>query len=204
MIRLPAMCALAALVLMPGCSRVAQRSVAVEEHQSGASYVGFDLQPLQGADGSRQWIGVHNSSGKVARFRIDLGAPEVTPGKAAGDSAVRSGEGTLVPEPGSDSSVLLADLQKALRAKNAPSASLAKTSIPFTYVDIGENLSQASTGGFSGNPPGNWTALKLIFGEGDHESEIFLHLNASTRKGQFSMKDPRYGDLALAELAKVL
>jgi hypothetical protein len=46
--------------------------------------------------------------------------------------------------------------------------------------------------------------LKLIFGDGDRESEIFLHINACIKKGQFSMKDPGYGDLALAELAKVL
>src|ERR1039457_2735960 len=46
--------------------------------------------------------------------------------------------------------------------------------------------------------------MKLIFGDGDRESEIFLHINASIKKGQFSMKDPRFGDLALAELAKVL
>jgi hypothetical protein len=33
--------------------------------------------------------------------------------------------------------------------------------------------------------------MKLIFGDGDRESEIFLHINASIKKGQFSMKDPR-------------
>ncbi|HEY2019272.1 MAG TPA: hypothetical protein VGH38_37450, partial [Bryobacteraceae bacterium] len=83
-------------------------------------------------------------------------------------------------------------------------APLTKTSIPFTYVNVGDSLSQAPGGGFTANPAGSWTALKLIFGEGDRESEILLHLNAGTRKGQFSMKDPRFGDLALAELAKVL
>jgi hypothetical protein len=51
---------------------------------------------------------------------------------------------------------------------------------------------------------GKFLTMKLIFGDGDRESEIFLHINASIKKGQFSMKDPRFGDLALAELAKVL
>lgn len=162
------------------------------------------MEALQSGDGSRQWIGTYNSPGKIARFRIDFGAAESTPGKTAGDSGVKSGEGTLMPEPGSDSSVLLVDLQKALRARTAPKAPLTKTSIPFTYVNIGDNLSQARAGGFNANPPGNWTALKLIFGEGDRESEIFLHINASIKKGQFSMKNPGDGDLALAELAKVL
>jgi len=193
-----------ALVLLPGCNRVADRSLAVEHHLSDEASVGFDLEPLQSGDGSRQWIGIYNSPGKIARFRIDFGAAESTPGKTAGDSGGKSGEGTLIPEPGSDSSILLVDLQKALRARTAPKAPLTKTSIPFTYVNIGDNLSQARAGGFNANPPGKWTALKLIFGEGDRESEIFLHINASIKKGQFSMKDPGYGDLALAELAKVL
>jgi hypothetical protein len=204
MIRWPAMCAaVVALVLSPGCNRVADRNVAVE-HQSDEASVGFDLEPLQSGDGSRQWIGIYNSPGKIARFRIDLGEAEWTPGKTPGDSGVKSGEGALIPEPGSDSSGLLVELQKALRAKTAPRAPLTKTSIPFTYVYVGDNLSQARAGGFNADPPGSWTALKLIFGEGDRESEILLHINGSINKGQFSMKDPGYGDLALAELAKAL
>ncbi len=199
------MCSAAvALVLLPGCNRVADRSLAVEQHQSDAASVGFDLEPLPGGDGSRQWIAMYNSRGKMARFRMDLGAAESTPGKTAGDSGVKSGEGTLIPEPGSDSSVLLADLQKALRAKTAPTVPSTKTSIPFTYVTIGDNLSQAGAGGFNANPPGNWISMKLVFGDGERVSEIFLHVNASTKRGQFSVKDPRFGDLALAELAKVL
>ena len=193
-----------ALVLLPGCNRVADRGLAVEHHQPDATSVGFDLEPLQSGEGSQQWIAICNSSGKIARFRIDLGAAESTPGKTAGESGVKSGEGTLIPEPGSDSSVLLVDLQKVLRAKTMPRAPVTKTSVPFTYVNVGDNLSQVHGGGFSANPLGNWTARKLIFGDGERESEIFLYINASIKKGQFSMKDPRYGDLALAELAKVL
>src|SRR4051812_47710404 len=107
MIRWPAMCSAAfALVLLAGCNRGPERSLAVEQHLPEQASVGFDLEPLQSGEGSRQWIGVYNSGGKIARFRIDLGAMESTPGKTAGDSHVRSGEGTLLPEAGSDSSVL--------------------------------------------------------------------------------------------------
>jgi hypothetical protein len=42
------------------------------------------------------------------------------------------------------------------------------------------------------------------FGEGDQESEVFLNIHPAIRKGQFSMKDPDYGDLVLKELAQVL
>lgn len=193
-----------AVVLLPGCNRVADRSLTVEHHPSDKASVDFDLEPLQSSDGSQQWIGVYNSPGKIARFRMDFGAPESTPGKTAGEPGAKSGEGTLLPEPGSDSSDLLVDLQRVLRAKTAPKAPVTKTSIPFTYINIGDHLSQVPAGGFNANPPGNWTALRLIFGDGDRESQVFLHINASTKKGQFSMRDASYGDLALAELAKVL
>jgi hypothetical protein len=46
--------------------------------------------------------------------------------------------------------------------------------------------------------------IKLFFGEGDGESEVFLNLNPTLRQGQFSIKDSDYGDAVLAELAKVL
>ncbi|HEY2016599.1 MAG TPA: hypothetical protein VGH38_24015, partial [Bryobacteraceae bacterium] len=123
MIRWPWMCAVA-LVLLPGCNRVADRGPAVEHHQPDVASVVVDLEPLQSGDGSQQWIATYNSHGKIARFRMDFGAAEVTPGKTAGEPGVKSGEGTLIPESGSDSSVLLVDLQKALQAKNPPGAPL--------------------------------------------------------------------------------
>jgi hypothetical protein len=131
---------------------------------------------------------------------MDFGAAESTPG----NPAVKSGEGTLIPEPGSDSSALLADLQKALGAKSAPQVPPTRTSVPFTYVNLGENLSKAPSGDFTATPPGTWTAMKLIFGDGNRESEILLHIDASLKKAQFSKKDPRFADLVLTELAKVL
>ncbi|MEO8127813.1 MAG: hypothetical protein ABJF23_15700 [Bryobacteraceae bacterium] len=190
----PGICSAAlALLLLPGCNRVADRNVATDPHPSDEASVSFDLEPLPSGDGSRQWRGIYNSPGKIARFRIDLGAPES-----------KSGEGTLLPEPGSDSSVLLADVQRVLRARTAPKAPQTKTSVPFTYRNLGDHLSHAPGGGFNATPAGDWTALRLIFGDSDRESEIFLHINDNAKKGQFSMTDPRYGDFALAELAKVL
>ena len=46
--------------------------------------------------------------------------------------------------------------------------------------------------------------MKIFLGEGDDEAEVFLNINARIGKGQFSMKDPDYGDLALKHLAMVL
>jgi len=128
-------------------------------------------------------------------------ASETDTGK---DFNIKSGEGRFAPEAGSDSSVLLADLGKALQARVQPRATPIRTRVPFTFANIGENLSQTAGGGFGTMPPGNWTAIKIFLGEGDQEGEVFLNLNPKIGKGQFSMKDPEYGDLVLAELAKVL
>jgi len=191
-------------LILGGCSRRESRSAVAETHFPSDESVAFELEPVQGGDGSQQWIGTYASQGKVARFRMDFGPLESPPGKTAAESKIKFGEGTLIPEPASDSSVLLADLQKALHAKTRPRPAEKRTSVPFTYAKIGENLSQASGGGFSETPPGNWTALKLIFGSEDKEGEVFLNINSNIKKGQFSMKDTDYGDRVLAELAKVL
>jgi hypothetical protein len=184
-----------ALVLLAGCSRVDDRSSVAEPYLPGDTAVAFDLEPLQ-SDASQQWIGIYNSHGKVARFRIELG-----PAKSTADFSTTFGQGELIPEPGSDSSVLLADLQKMLQAKTVHQPPPKKTSVPFTYVNIGDNFSQVRGGELSGDSPGNWTAMKLFFGKVDREAQVFLDMNAKIKKGQFSIKD---GDLVLAELSKVL
>ena len=98
----------------------------------------------------------------------------------------------------------VADLRKALRATTLPPIPATKSPVSFTYAEIGINLSQAIDGGFVENPPGHWRALKLFFGEGDSEAQVFLNINPQAGKGQFSMKDPDYGDAILIELVKAL
>jgi hypothetical protein len=46
--------------------------------------------------------------------------------------------------------------------------------------------------------------MKIFIGEGDQEGDVFLNLNPVIKKGQFSIKDPDYGDIVLARLAQVL
>jgi hypothetical protein len=53
-------------------------------------------------------------------------------------------------------------------------------------------------------PPGDWTAIKIFLGQGDKEAELFLNINPTIRKGEFSMQDHDYGDLAISRLATVL
>jgi hypothetical protein len=127
-----------------------------------------------------------------------------TPGDSK-DFPVKTGEGRLVAEPGSDASVLLSDHKRALEAKASPVTVQRARTLPFTFVNLGENPSQApSGGGFNQDPPGDWTAIKIFIGEGDQEGEVFLNFNQTIGKGQFSIKDPDYGDLVLKQLATVL
>src|SRR5690348_9251660 len=96
------------------------------------------------------------------------------------------------------------ELKKAREAKALPSKVQRSKDLPFTFVNIGDNLSQAANGGFNVEAPGNWTAIKIFIGDGEQEAEVFLNIKPVIRKGQFSIKDPEYGDLVLAQLAKVL
>jgi len=166
--------------------------------------VGFDIEPLQADAASQRWLATYTSQGKTAKFRIELGPTKPLNDKESRDFDIQQGEGRFIAEPGSDSSILLADLRKSLDAKTLRAKVKRVSSLPFTFVSLGKNNSQASDGGFNENPPGHWTPMKLFIGEGEHEGEVFLNLNPVIKKGQFSIKDEEYGDIVLAQLARVL
>ena len=46
--------------------------------------------------------------------------------------------------------------------------------------------------------------MKLFIGEGEQEGKVFLNLNPVLKQGQFSIKDPEYGDIVLAQLVRLL
>jgi hypothetical protein len=192
------------LLVIGGCARKEPGLAEVEPGLRDESSVTFDLEPAEGGNGSQQWNASYVSGGKMARFRIELGPAEDHPAKTAQDFSVKTGEGKFVAVPDSDASLLLADLQKALQANALPKHVSRIASLRFTFAIFGDNCSRAPGGGFNRKPSGDWTAMKIFFGEGDQESEVFLNLNPKTRKGEFSMKDPDYGNLVLAQLAKVL
>jgi hypothetical protein len=74
--------------------------------------------------------------------------------------------------------------------------------LPFRAVILGDHVSHSPNGEFAVTPPGNWTTIKLFLANG--ASEVFLNLDPALGKGEFSIKDPEYGDGVLQELAKVL
>jgi hypothetical protein len=93
---------------------------------------------------------------------------------------------------------------QALEAKAVPANIRRVKELPFTYVNLGDNLSQAPGGGFNASPLGDWTTIKIFIGEGEQEDEVFVNFNPTIGEGQFSIKDPDYGDLVVKQLATVL
>jgi len=166
--------------------------------------VGFDISPVVAAQPHSEWIATYNSQGKTAKFRILLQSGNSMGGSGTQGLEIQSGKGMLIAEPGSDPSILLLDLKKALQAKVLPKKVKRVASLAFDFASFGNKQSRIPDGGFSGKPPGNWTPMKLFIGEGDQESEVFLNLNPVLGKGEFSIKDEDYGNSVLAALATVL
>jgi hypothetical protein len=166
--------------------------------------VGFDIEQLPSESFAQHWLATYASQGKTAKFRIELGSAKALEDKESKDFDIQQGQGRFLAETGSDARVLLADLKSALEAKHVPAKVQRARDLPFVFVSFGKNQSQAAGGGFNATPSGNWTPIKIIIGEGEQEGQVFLNLNPVLKKGQFSIKDPEYGDLVLAQLARVL
>lgn len=152
----------------------------------------FDIEPSETADGSQAWLATYTSEGRVARFKIEFGSSKVSEAKGPKDFTIAYGDGRFASVRGSDATVLLRLPSKVNRV----------SVLPFTYVNFGEQQSQAVGGGFFAKPPGNWQPNKLFLGGG--EGEVFVNINPVMRNGQSSIKDPDYGDNVLGYLASVL
>lgn len=184
------------------CNRAGQKRVS-EIYISVPGAVPFDIHPLPNVDGS-EWLATYEAEGRTAKFRIAFGKAQDSNDKESRNLDVKWGTGRFLAEPGSDASILLNQLKTALEAKSLPSKVRRVNALTFTFVSFGSKQSQASDGSFFAKPPGNWTPIKIFIGEGAQEGQVFLNLNPVLRKGQFSIKDPDYGDIVLEQLASVL
>jgi hypothetical protein len=191
------------LVSLAACWRNSDKpsDIKVEPLGPYEGAVAFALTPVDHASGSQQWVATYAAAGKTAKFRIELG-PGHSSDKEDKALHVSFGKGRFLSEPGSDASVFLLDLKKALEAKTVPNKVGRAASLPFDFVILGEKQSRTSDGGFNTNPPGDWMVMKIFLAGG--EGEVFLNLNPAANKAEFSIKDADYGDIVLAELAKVL
>lgn len=195
-----ASCVAALLVGLASCSpKSSTMPGGAAKTDDAEGSVQFDIKPLESKAGAAQWAATYSAGGKTAKFRIELGA--TTPAKET-DFPLSFGRGRFLSEPGSDASIFLADLKKALEAKTIPAKVGRTASLPFEFVILGKEQLRSSDGSFSGNPPGEWVPMKIFLAH--DEGEVFLNLNPTSKKGEFSIKDVDYGDVVIAELAKVL
>jgi hypothetical protein len=194
------------LLVASGCTRPATtgQGRTAEAYLSDSGSVGFDIRPPKDHNGSLRLEATYESRGKVAKFAIEFVSTHNVGSKDSNDFPMGTGQGRFLAEPGSDATVLLADLQRALEARAKPPKILRIPALPFTFVNIGNNLSQAPGGGFNANPCGGWTAIKIFMAEGEQEGQVFVNFNPAIGKGQFSIKDAEYGDIVLKQLATVL
>ena len=161
----------------------------------------FKLEPVDAKTKGRvAWRATYDSGGRVARFRIEL-QPEPK-GKTL-PTFVRC---ALTREPGSDGSVLLRDLARALGGR-VPAPGPGVETLDVAAALLGRDLSRGGKGNlvagtFGSEPKGPWIATKLFLGDG--EGEVFLNLDPIGGYGEFSMKDPDYGNAVVRELARLL
>lgn len=161
--------------------------------------VGLDILPLQDTEDLVAWMAAYTDEGRTTRFRIEFGPRTASDDKG---SPVSVGQGRFLAEKDSDPIPLLESLKKTLQAKRLPAKVQKVDVLAFDYVVLGENQTRSADGRFSDKPAGNWTAMKVFLAKG--KGEVFLNLNPVTHKAEFSIKDADYGDIVLAELAKVL
>jgi hypothetical protein len=100
------------LLLATGCSRPLPKEQprASETYVSDPSSVGFDIASLSRENGSLRILATYQSQGKLAKFGIEFGPTRNLESKDSKDFPMETGEGRFVAEPGSDETVLLADL----------------------------------------------------------------------------------------------
>lgn len=186
-----------------GCTPRSSPVAEPEQKESEPAYaptdgdVAFEISSPQSKDGKQSWLATYQADSKTARFVIELDES-----RKPVDQFVTFGKGRLIAESGSDPSSLLAALAKALEAKKIPKKTTRVASLPFEFASFGNNVPRFADGSFGPDGKGNWMVMKIFLHGG--EGEVYLNLNPVIGKGEFSMKDPEYGDIVLAELAKVL
>jgi hypothetical protein len=117
-------------------------------------------------------------------------------------------EGAIYREPKTESKVFLEDLRQALVAPPLSQPISPQEELSFTVAILGNHLGKGTTpddivaGSFSNANPGGWLVTKIFVADG--MGEVYLNLNPDQNIGEFSIKDPEYGEIVLTELAKVL
>jgi hypothetical protein len=151
------------------------------------------------AGDSRLYDCTYQARGRTARFRVQIAESAMS-----GGVPTASLEGKFLAVAGSDDTALLDDLKKTLEAKRSVKNVKKVSVLAFDGVVLGKTQSRNPAGGYSSNPPGDWTAAKIFLPKGGDDGEVFFNFNPVLGKGEFAIKDSDFGDYVLNELAKVL
>jgi hypothetical protein len=131
-----------------------------------------------------------------------------TTGRVAGDTPYRFVRASLAHRDGCHPQSLLKALADAHGLKRVPRAGRREATLSLDAAIFGTQLSRGAVtrdviaGEFTSARRGSWTVLKLFFG--DDEAEVFLALDAASRRADLLVKDPEYGEPLLRELGRVL
>jgi hypothetical protein len=193
---------IASIILLTGCQKAPQELASAEPFSPVEGSVGFGAVPSSpGANGTVTWTASYVSNQGITRFQIQVQPTQ----DSSSDQSISFGKGSFLSVTGSQPSALLEALKPALEAKHLPQKVAHTAKLPFTYAILGTGMSRDKNGGFNLKPSGSWTAMKIFLtvpGK-DEEAEVFLNLSASSKKGEFSIKDADYGDDILGQLARV-
>lgn len=194
------------LVSVNGCgksSNVPKNEIAPSLQTDEPSSLVFSIKPSTVSSGlniSQIYDCTYEARGRTARFRFQF-----IQGPAYGDGIpLASAEGRFLAVAGSDDTVLLEDLKKALEAKQPAKKFPKAPELAFDAVVLGQRQSRDPSGGFSDNPAGDWIATKIFLPKGGDEGEVYFNFNPVLGKAEFSIKDSDYGDYVLREFGKVL
>lgn len=167
----------------------------------------FTLKEIQSESTSegmkKTWQATSRTATKPA-FTFQLEMLLKTP---KGNSPLTFSKGAIVRQSGENGAQFLAEVAQAIEAEGAiPSESERLPRLDFDAAVLGYSLSRQTGsnvigGAFTSRPSGDWIALKIFLADG--EGEVFVNLNPVLGQGEFSTKDPEYGDVVIREFAKV-
>lgn len=192
---------LSGVLAIGGCSSAQNESLPL--NQPG-SFALAEVDSKATADGMlKTWRATSRSQdARPFTFRVEMLLKT-----RKGDVPLAFSKGAFIREPGADGTLFLQEVARAIEAEgHLPSKSDRVDRLAFSTAILGSGLSRQAGddvigGSFTSSKPGNWIAFKLFLADG--EGEVYLNIDPVTGQGEFTTKDPEYGEVVLRELAKV-
>ncbi len=124
-----------------------------------------------------------------------------------GDVPFAFSKGAIIREPGANGTRFLMEIARAIEADGDVASQAERAErLDFSTAILGTSLTREAGddiigGRFTSTKSGDWIAFKLFLADG--EGEVYLNVNPVIGEGEFTTKDPEYGEIVLRELAKV-